>query len=154
MLHSHSWTYISLNTACNKLDTTVLRRMVLLWNIWGKSIARWACSPSKALVTKDMSWTKNVDWVQSMIDKSNQQKVGCFSSGQWRKSHLSVRMSCCTFLDFHQKSGSAVRACSLLKRMMSWHTSNRSPSRTRCLEAPDQILSHWPQRLPFSWRVT
>ena len=119
-----------------------------------KNVASWACIPSKALITNDMRETKIVSWLQFMINKNNQQQVGCFSLGQRRKSHVSIRMSCCTFLDFRQMCDSAVRDCSRMKSMMSWNRSNCSPARRRSLQVPAQILSRWPQRLPFSWRVT
>ncbi len=77
-----------------------------------KSVAHWAGIPSKALITKDIRGIKSIGWLESVINKNNQQQVGCFSSGQWRRSHLSVRMPHCTFLDFCQMSDSAVKDCS------------------------------------------
>ena len=154
MLQSNAWTEISLNTAWNKIDTTVSGRIMLSWNIQENIVARWACVPSKALITDDMRETESGSWLQSMINTNDQQQVGCFSLGQRKKSHMSIRMSSCTFLDFRQRSDSAVRDCSLVKRMKSWNRSYCSPARRRSLQAPAQILSSWPQRWPFSRRVT
>ncbi len=126
----------------------------LLMKIRRKSVAHWACLPSKALITKETRRTESVHKLHSLVDKKYLQHAGLVSSGQRRKIHLSVRMSGCTFLDFHRMIESAVRDGSLLKRMVFWNRSKHSSTWEGSLPAPVQILTHQLQKQPFSWRVT
>ncbi len=50
-------------------------------------------------------------------------------------------------------SKSVGRDCCQVKRMISWNRSKLSSAPDGSLPEPDQILSHLPQRLPFSWGV-
>ncbi len=61
-------------------------------------------------------------------------------------------MSGCTFLDFHRTSKSEVwlptKDNDVMRQIQAFFSTKGS------LPAPVQILTHQPQRLPFSWRVT
>ncbi len=121
----------------------------LLMKISAKSVAQWARLPSKASITREIKETESVPMLYSMVNKNNQQHVNLVSLGQRRKLLLSVCMSGCAFFYFHQMSGSAVRDCSLLKRMIFWNRSKHSSAQEGSLPAPFQILTNQPQRQPF-----
>jgi hypothetical protein len=52
-----------------------------------KSVAHWACLPSKALITTEVREAESVYKLHSMVNKNNLQHVGRVSSGQQRKVH-------------------------------------------------------------------
>ena len=58
-----------------------------LINILAKSVACWACLPSKALLTKETREIDNVNKLHCIVNKKELQHVGRISSGQQRKVH-------------------------------------------------------------------
>ncbi len=89
-----------------------------------------------------------------MVYQNDLQHVGCVSSGQQRTDDLYNHTSGGTLSDFHKTSESAVRDCSQRKRIMFWNRSKHSSAQEGSPPVPNQILTHQPLRLPFSWRVT
>jgi hypothetical protein len=125
----------------------------LLMKFRRKIVVHWARLPSKISITKEMRETESVHKLHYMLNKNYLQHVGLVSSRQRRKVHWMDRMGC-TFLDFHQMSESDVRDCCIRMRMMFWNRSKHPSAWAGCLTAPVQVLTHRPQRRPFSWRVT
>ncbi len=126
-----SWSLISLQMSCDRIDIFSPSRITLKWNFCRLNVARWACTHSKASINDSMGGTGVVCRLHHLVNKNYQQELGCDSSGWWRN---------CWWRDWLFVALSSIFA----KRVdLLWG-----------IVAPAQILGHWPWRLPFSWRFT
>ncbi len=86
MVSTGSWSLISLQMPCDRIDTFSPSRITLYWKFCRKNVARRACTRSKASINDGMEGTYIVCRLHHLVNKKDQQELGCRSSGWWRNS--------------------------------------------------------------------
>ncbi len=100
-----SWSVISLQRSCDRIDTFSSSRITLLWEFCRQNVASWACPRSKASIIDSMGGTCVVCRLNCLVNRNYQQGLACDSFGLWRNHRWKDCLSCCTFLYLSLMSG-------------------------------------------------